>query len=140
MSTTETLPENLVEMLKRFNPDQLVHEVTSLGITWTEFNAIANALEESRKTVLAKIQRGYIEQSLIKGIDGKAARPLSIAAAENAALADDFYEDHLNRMVTARKEADAARIRYDMGRMRLELLRSQMATVRQELRNIPTAP
>lgn len=134
MSTQIKQLNDLTAILKQFDPERLVQEVSSLGLAWTESNAAANALEETRKTLLAKLLKAHMSTGLKSGAPGERPRAISVAAAEQNALADEIYEDHLERMVAARQVADAARVRYDMGKMRIELMRSQLATIRQEMR------
>ena len=50
------------------------------------------------------------------------------------ALKDSRYEAHIEMMIQARKEANKAKVRYDMGKMQLELIRSLVATLRDEMR------
>jgi hypothetical protein len=126
--------EAILAVLNKFDPEKLVAEVTALGETWADENAAASALEETRKTVLARFTREYMNTSLKGGALGERPKVVSVASAEMAALADDRYEQHLDLMNRSRREADIARVRYDMGKMKLELMRSQMATVRQEMR------
>lgn len=119
-----------VSALRNFDPARLTAEVIDQGETWADLDAAASALEETRKTVLAKRALEFIEDSL----SGGKARAMSAAQAELKALADPTYEEHLNLMVEARKNANRARVRYDLGRMRLELLRTAQATLRNEMR------
>lgn len=119
-----------VSALRNFDPARLTAEVIEQGETWADLDAAASALEETRKTVLAKRALEFVESSLSSG----KARAMSAAQAELNALADPTYEEHLNLMVEARKNANRARVRYDLGRMRLELLRTAQATLRNEMR------
>jgi hypothetical protein len=124
-----TLQEQ-VNALRNFDPMRLTHDVIEDGETWADADAAASALEETRKTVLAKRTLEFIEASLSSG----KARAMSVAQAEMSALADPSYEDHVLMMVDARKNSNRARVRYDLGRMRLELLRTAQATLRNEMR------
>lgn len=119
-----------VNYLRNFDPSALANEVIGLGEEWADLDAAASALEETRKTVLAKRTIEFLEGSLSVG----KTRGMSVAQAETNALADPTYESHLELMVEARKNANRARVRYDMGRMRLELLRTHQATLRNEMR------
>ena len=111
-----------------------MREVTDLGEAWAKANAAAAALEETRKSLLAKLTREYMNGGLRSGAAGERPKAVSVAGAEQAALQDDRYTTHLDLMVASREQSDIARVRYDMGKMRLELMRSQLATVRQEMR------
>lgn len=125
----------LLAMLKRFDPDTLVEAVTKLGEDWADKDAAASSLEETRKSMLANVMLDYLKPGV--SADAKAARSMPVSQAEQRALCDPRYETHVDLMVAARKDANSARVRYDMGKMRLELLRSQLATIRQELRSLP---
>ena len=90
------------------------------GEEWSDLDAAANMLEETRKSVLAEL----VNQS--KGG--------SIAAKESEALANPAYKLHLTNMVNARREANRARVKYDTSKMWVELVRTSEATKRQEMR------
>lgn len=119
-------PESVTSLLADFNPETLTQEVVRLGEEWADKDAAASALEETRKTLLSQL----IKDLMLPGAGGK---PMSFSLAEVRALADRRYEAHVDMMVEARKEANKARVRYDMGKMKLELLRSLQATMRQEM-------
>ena len=129
--------EALHALLKRFDPERLTEQVTTLGEEWADKDAAASSLEETRKSMLANVLLDYINPASAPSVDGKAPRGMPISQAEHRALSDPRYETHLELMVAARREANIARVRYDMGKMRIELHRSQMATARQELRTLP---
>jgi hypothetical protein len=115
-----------------FDPVRLTAEVTVLGEEWADSEAAASSLEETRKSVLAKLILEYVE-SRLSGDVGSKARTMPVAQAEARALSDPRYEQHVELMVNARREAQRARVRYDMGKMKLELMRSLQATMRQEM-------
>lgn len=124
--------QSLLAVFAKFDPEVLTGQVLEAGEDWADKNGAANALEESRKSVLAKF---FLEHAAGKtdSVDGRPARPISSALAEQKALADERYRAHLDMMVDARRDADRARVRYEMGKMKLELMRSLQATLRQEL-------
>lgn len=126
--TTPNLNDQLA-LLRNFDPHRLANEVIAVGEEWADLDAAAAVLEETRKTVLAKRVIEFVEAA---GASGK--RGMSVAQAEMQALADPTYEAHLETMVSARKNANRARVRYDLGRLRLELLRTAQATLRNEMR------
>jgi len=132
----QTAPDQWTAQLmsKDFDPRRLTQEVIQIGEEWAEQDAAASVLEETRRTMLAKIVLELTESSFRGGSAGEKPRVLSAAAAESRALADSRYEQHLELMVHARKEANRLKVRYDMGRMRLELMRSLQATMRNEMR------
>jgi hypothetical protein len=75
-------------------------------------------LEEKRKTVLAELM------NVLTG---------SIASRESEALANPVYKLHVTNMVSARKAANRAKVRYDSARAWCELVRTQEATRRAEI-------
>ena len=103
-----------------FNPNEIAERMRLAGEEWSDLDAAANMLEETRNSVLAEL----INQS--KGG--------SIAAKESEALADPAYKLHITNMVNARKEANRARVKYDTARAWVELVRTSEATKRAELR------
>lgn len=113
-------------LLKDFDPNRLTQEVITIGETWADADSAASSLEETKKTLLATLQLEYM-------LEGAGGKPMPVAQSEMRALADPRYEQHLELMVQARKESHRMRVRYDLGRMRLELFRSLQATMRQEM-------
>jgi hypothetical protein len=113
-------------------PTAITTLVADAGAEYFQNDAAASVLEESKKSVLAKLVLEYME-TRVAGTAGGAPKAISFAQAEQRALADPSYEAHLEMMVSARKNANLARVRYDMGRMYLELQRSANATRRQEM-------
>lgn len=104
----------------RFEPNEIAERMRLAGEEWSDLDAAANMLEETRKSVLAEL----VNQS--KGG--------SIAAKESEALADPAYKLHLANMVNARKLANRARVRYDTARAWVELVRTSEATKRAEMK------
>ena len=120
----------LLGVLRDFDPHRLTQEVVALGESWAEQDAGASALEETKKTLLAKFTLENIEGGMRSGGLGEKPKAMSVSQAELKALADTRYETHLELMVAARREANICRVRYDMGKMKLELMRSLQATMR----------
>lgn len=113
------------DLLKTNTPGQLIDNVTELGVDWAEKDGAASILEETKKTLLNKIIQGIVASCTSK--------VPAFTQLESMALDDPRYQEHLTQMVEMRKQATKARVRYDMGKARLDMLRSQMATVRQEM-------
>ncbi len=134
MSTLPRELQALAQVLKDFDPNKLTAEVIKVGEEWADQDAAASALEETKKTMLAKLSLEYIEGGSRSGALGEKPKAMSAAQAEMKALADPRYEQHLDLMVQLRKEAHRMRVRYDMGKMKLELMRSLQATMRNEMR------
>lgn len=102
-----------------FDPEQMYQRIVKAGEEWADAEAAAELLEETKKSVLAK---------LMSESDGTSA-----AAKEMYALADPKYREFVSGMVTARKTANKARVRYDSARVLAELRRSQESTKRAEM-------
>lgn len=102
------------------NPNEIAERMRLAGEEWSDLDAAAAILEETRKSVLAEL----VNQS--KGS--------SIAAKESEALADPVYKLHITNMVNARKDANRARVKYDTSKAWVELVRTFEATKRAELR------
>jgi hypothetical protein len=101
------------------DPDKVYAELMSAGDDWADKEAAASALEETKKTVLAELKVQHASSS--------------DAAKETAALADPVYKTHIERMVEARRTANRAKVRYDVGKVLAELRRSQESTRRAEM-------
>jgi len=98
--------------------DSLCDEAEEAGYAWADAKAAADLLEETRKSVLATTMASYL------------AGAMPVSKAETLALADTNYTAFIGRMVDARKAADRARVRYDILRTRIELLRTNTSTER----------
>ena len=98
--------------------DALCDEAENAGFSWCDAKAAADALEETRKSVLARSMTGYLAE-------GNANNK-----AETLALADEAYINFIRQMVAARKASDRARVRYDILKTRIELLRTNASTER----------
>lgn len=99
------------------NPNAIYEQLVQAGDDWSDANAAADLLEETRKTKLAQLQLGFVEEK-------------SMAAKEMNALASSEYESFIKGMVTARKLANRARVKYDSAKIYTDLLRTQSATER----------
>lgn len=126
--------ENLALILRDFDPHKLTHDVITVGEAWADNDAAASALEETKKSMLARLSLEYIAGGQSSGGVGERPKAMPANQAEMKALSDPRYEMHLELMVAARKESNRARVRYDLGKMRLELMRSLQATMRNEMR------
>lgn len=134
MTSIEKELQTLTQILRDFDPNKLTSEVIKVGEDWADQDAAASSLEETKKTLLARLALENIENGYRSGAAGERPKAMSAAQAELKALADPRYEQHLELMVHARKEAYRLRVRYDMGKMKLELMRSLQATMRNEMR------
>lgn len=106
--------------MKWLNPDEIHERLRLAGEEWADKDAAAAMLEETKKTLIAELS--------LKSAAG------TVAQRELEALADPAYRLHVTNMVSARKEANRAKVRYDTGRVWAELRRSQESTKREEMR------
>lgn len=97
--------------------DRLCDEAEEAGIAWADAKAAYEALEQTRKTVLAQGVKSHMGEG-----------PYN--KAETLALADEAYHDFIKRMVYAGRAADRAKVHYDIKRTRIELLRTNASTAR----------
>jgi len=103
-----------------FDPNEIAERMRLAGEDWSDKDAAANLLEETKKSVLAELMNQ--------------AKGSSVAAKESEALADPAYKLHLANMVNARKDANRARVKYDCAKAWVELVRTAEASKRQEMR------
>lgn len=101
-----------------FDPDKIFQALLDAGTDWSDKQAAADLLEETRKCVLAL---------LVNQHEG------SMAAKESLALADPAYRLHIISMVNARQAANRARVNYDARKVLAELRRTQQSTLRTEM-------
>ena len=103
----------------QYDPSRIYIELIATGEHWSNADAAAWLLEETRKPVLAEIKLRSDEKS--------------DAARETVALASTEYREHVAAMVEARRVANLARVRYDAVRMLAEMRRTEQATRRAEM-------
>ena len=121
LEATEQKAESTMKTpLSRHNPDEIHERIVALGDDWADKDAAASVLEETRKSILAKL---YLRSP------GK-----SVADREAEAQAHADYEAHVASMIEARRVAVRARVAYDGARMWLDMVRSVEATRRQEMK------
>lgn len=101
-----------------FDPDRIYKQLADAGEDWADKQAAAELLEETKKTVLAELKN--------KEHGTQDAR-------ESAALASPTYKLHVTNMVTARKEANRAKVKYDSMKVLAEMRRTQESTRRAEI-------
>jgi hypothetical protein len=102
--------------------DAVYHQMQHLGNKWADAHAEAEMLEEAKKCVLATITLHYITDGNTK------------AAAEVQAFASQEYQDHVKRMVEARRRANLAKIELESIKTHLNLTRTYEATRREEMK------
>lgn len=101
------------------DPDRIYDSLVKAGEAWADAESAASLLEETKKSVLAKLMND--------------ADATSIAGKEMHALASDEYADFISGMVRARAAATKARVRYDSAKVLAELRRSEESTRRAEM-------
>lgn len=99
--------------------ERIYETIIKAGEDWADLDAAASLLEETRKSVLAKLMNE--------------ASHSSMAGKEMQALADGEYKKHVEGMVNARRAANKARVRYDSAKVLAELRRSEESTRRAEM-------
>lgn len=104
--------------VKYIDVDALCGEAETAGVAWADAKAAYEALSETRKTVLAQGMKGYLDSKT------------PVNKAELLALADAGYHEFVKRMVYAGRAADRARVRYDILKTKIELLRTNASTER----------
>jgi hypothetical protein len=103
----------------KLDSDRAYDALIKSGDDWADKEAAASLLEETKKTVLAKLKLESDERS--------------DAARETVALCHPDYQAHVEAMVEARRQATRARVRYDGAKTLAELRRSEESTRRAEM-------
>lgn len=101
------------------NPDEIHERLRLAGEEWADKDAAANSLEETKPVVLAELTNQ--------------AQGSSAAEKKSMALAEPAFKLHLTSMVVARKEANRARVRYDIAKIWADLVRTRETTKRAEM-------
>jgi hypothetical protein len=105
--------------MSKLDSDRAYEALISSGEDWADKDAAANLLEETRKSVLAKLKN----ESEAK----------SDAARESEALTKQEYHVHVEAMIEARRQANRARVKYDSAKVLAEMRRSEESTRRAEM-------
>lgn len=104
------------------DPNEVYQRLVKLGEDWADAEAAADLLEETRKSVLARLT-----------LERMTGDTRTRVTAEQSALTTLEYRSHLEAMVTARQKATRLRVRYDAARTWSDLLRTMQATRRVEM-------
>jgi hypothetical protein len=105
-------------MIDSRDPNRLAAYLESQAEDWADKDAAANLLEETKKTVLAKV------------FNSLAGRFKGVAEREFAALGSPAYVEHVTAMVEARRVANVAKAKLEATRVYLDLIRTKEATQR----------
>lgn len=100
---------------------RLLHDA---GEAWTSADKVAAMLEETRKPLTAALILDQLQDARLAGIK------LAKTDAELVAACDSRYLHHVEAMVSARKQANLYRVRYDSARQLIDMLRTQEANHR----------
>ena len=104
--------------VRYIDTDSLCDEAEEAGLAWADAKGAYELLDQTRKTVLAQGMKAH----LAEGLPGN--------KAETLALADASYHEFIRRTVAAGHAADRARVRYDILKTRIELIRTNASTER----------
>lgn len=102
------------------NPDKIYAKLLEAGNDWADKQASFNVLEDTKGAVLAKLTLS--------------SQAPSVAAREVEAKASDTYANHVKDTQDAMKEALKAKVKYESMKVWVELMRSQEATRRVEMK------
>lgn len=102
-------------------PLDLANKMVRLGEDWVDKNAAADLLEESRKSIRAKIALESLKEG---GTLGK---------AELIAESSKEYQSHVEAMIIARKLSNIAKINLDAHRVLIDMTRTLESTKRAEM-------
>jgi hypothetical protein len=106
--------------------------VARAGEGWFELDSVASALEENKKSFLAKLVLEYMDNGLPGAKEGT-TRAMPVNQAETRATGDPRFQEYVKNMVDARRRANLERVKYDMGRVFIEMQRSNAANERSEM-------
>lgn len=104
------------------DPNVVYQKLLDAGNEWSDAEAAASLLEETKKSVLANLMSKVVEKS--------------VAAKETYALQTKDYQDHLRSMVEARRIANRARVKYNSMKVWADMYRTAEATKRVEMQNL----
>jgi len=95
--------------------EKLATELRKRGDDWADKDAAYRALEEVQKSILAELFLGYSG---------------SVAERESGARSDDAFKEHLRAIAEARKEANRAKVAYDVYRIYVDMTRTNASSQR----------
>jgi hypothetical protein len=104
------------------DPNRLIDDLVKRGEAYADLDAAASVMEETKGSVLGQMVEAYIKS-------GKSA-----TAAEHMAKASSMYQQHVAKMVEARRMALRAKVNYEAQQTYIELRRTEAATQRAEMR------
>lgn len=105
--------------MDNLDPNEVYSKFVATGTKWAKLDGVASQKEEMRKSKLAEIMNSFAETKVNR--------------AEMLALCDSAYTEHIEKMVSARTEANIARAEYDAIRAWLDLTRTLESSKRAEM-------
>ena len=96
--------------------NELFRKLQEAGSEWADLQSAANVLEDTTKSVLARLMM-------------KSSAP-SVAAREMEATASKEYEEHIQATQQAKAKALKAKVRYEGIKVWIDLRRDESATER----------
>lgn len=105
------------------NPEVIYKRLDEVGQQWVKAQAEADLLEENKKIELAILTHAELDSGV-----------KSISQAEINAKCRQEYRTAIEQAAIAREKANAAKVKYASAQAWFEALRSQAATLRQELK------
>ena len=103
------------------NPDELRNKLLEFGEHWAEADAAFRALEDTKQSVIAQSALAWLDMG----------KPVSYA--DNQARASEMVLSHLDQLSEARRAANLAKVRYEVHRVYIDMLRTQQANLRAEM-------
>ena len=105
----------------KIDPDKLRHDLIEAGEAWADADAACRALENSKSSVIAQAALPWLDS-------GK-----SYAYSEAQARGSAMVVNHLEELAEANRVANLTRVRYEVAKIYVDLLRTQAATLRAEM-------
>lgn len=105
------------------NPELIYKRLNEVGQEWVKAQARAELYAEAIKPELSTLVIRFIEDGC-----------KSMTEAEARARASQEYKDLVKKMVQAKEHANECRVKYDSAKSWFEALRSEAATLRQEMK------
>jgi len=105
----------------QLDAEELYHELRRRGDRWADANSAYQALDDVTKSVLAECE-----------IEARNEDTTTQAAIERAGRVSPKYRQHLAALGEARRDANKARVSYDVYQAYIELMRSKAANERAE--------
>lgn len=106
------------------DPDKILNDLIKTGSEWADKEHAANLLEQTRRSVRSAV----MTERFLQGDNG--------AKAEAYAEASEKYQEHINKMCEARKQADLAHVNYHATKVWAEAIRTEESSRRAEMNNL----